>query len=48
MTSFEAARIRHMSVMKAADVIYAGTGIALAGVFAYSQVKRSQSKKKIA
>ncbi|CAK0747801.1 holo-[acyl-carrier-protein] synthase [Coccomyxa viridis] len=25
-----------------------GTGIALAGVFAYSQVKRSQSKKKIA
>ena len=43
-----AARIRHVSAMNAADVIHAGTGIALAGVFAYSQVKRSQSKKKIA
>ena len=29
-------------------MLYAGTGIALAGVFAYSQVKRSQGKKKIA
>ena len=48
VTSFEAPHIRHMSAMEAADVIYAGTGIALAGVFAYSQVKRSQSKKKIA
>ena len=48
VTSIKAARIRHMSAMKAADVIHAGTGIALAGVFAYSQVKRSQSKKKIA